>query len=92
MRSITNNFLVRILAILAICAFIAVSVVQFSKYQSQKAKLEALEAQVIAQEDRNALLRDRVSKEIDDDYIINAARTKLDLHLPEEIVFYNDIQ
>ena len=45
-----------------------------------------------AKEDRNAVYRNRLDQTIDDDYIIKVAREKLDLHLPEEIVFYNDIQ
>ena len=39
----------------------------------------------------NAKLRNRLNSEMDEDYIEDIAKDKLNLVLPEEIIFYNDI-
>ncbi len=92
MRSISHNFLLRILLIIIVFGCIALTLYQLSGYQAKKAYRDSLAAEVTAKEDRNAVYRNRLDQTIDDDYIIKVAREKLDLHLPEEIVFYNDIQ
>ncbi len=43
------------------------------------------------QEEYNAKLKNRLNSELDDDYVEDIAKDKLNLVLPEEIIFYNDI-
>ena len=92
MRSISHNFVLRILVIIIVLGCMGVSLIGLSQYQAKKAYRDSLIAEVTIKEDRNAVYRNRLDQTIDDDYIIKVAREKLDLHLPEEIVFYNDIQ
>lgn len=92
MRSVSHNVFARLAVICIVVAVLALTVSAISDYHTLKAKRDALAAQVTAAEDRNAALRSRLAEEVDDDYIVRVAREKLDLHLPEEIVFYNDIQ
>ncbi|MBE6707767.1 MAG: hypothetical protein E7578_00820 [Ruminococcaceae bacterium] len=39
----------------------------------------------------NEKLKNRLNSEMDDDYVEDIAKDKLNLVLPEEIIFYNDI-
>ena len=61
------------------------------EYNTLQAKRNALAAQVAAAEERIEALTSRLDAPFDDDYIIQVAREKLNLRLPEEIVFYNDL-
>lgn len=61
---------------------------QYNTLQTQKQELTE-ELSVIA--NRIEELQNALNTPFDDDYIIKIAREKLNLRLPEEIVFYNDL-
>ena len=41
--------------------------------------------------DDEKMLTELLSSPVDYDYIVRVAREKLGLHLPDEIIYYNDI-
>ena len=91
MNSWKNSVMFRAtLLILVLFSIIMIVHLQL-EYNSLQAKRDALEAQVSAAEDRVEALNSALETPFDDEYIIRVAREKLNLRLPEEIVFYNDL-
>jgi cell division protein FtsB len=91
MNSWKNSVMFRAtLLILVLFSIIMIVHLQL-EYNSLRAKRDALEAQVSAAEDRVEALNSALETPFDDEYIIRVAREKLNLRLPEEIVFYNDL-
>ena len=88
----SKNIFVRVAMLVVLAFFAMMSIKVYSDYQTLKVKRDALQEQVLAAEDKNAILKNRLAENADEEYIIRIAREKLDLHLPEEIVFYNDLQ
>lgn len=75
-----------ILLIVAILVFIT-GVMKYGELQERKGELEA---QKEAYEYEIEELRYLVDSPIDYEYIVRVAREKLGLHLPDEIIYYND--
>lgn len=79
-------------AIFLMAVFCVITIVtlqmQYNTLQTQKQELTE-ELSVIA--NRIEELQNALNTPFDDDYIIKIAREKLNLRLPEEIVFYNDL-
>ena len=61
---------------------------QFNNLNEQR---KALRSQVDDMKYRNEELRSELNEEIDEDYMIKVAREKLDYHMPDEIIYYNDL-
>ena len=64
----------------------------------QKIQIDDLENEISelkekneAQQAHNDKLQNRLDDEMDEDYIEDIAKDKLNLVLPEEIIFYNDV-
>ena len=51
----------------------------------------ALRAAIADTEQNIEALQDQLEAPFDDDYVIRIAREKLNLSLPQEIIFYNDL-
>lgn len=75
-----------ILLIVAILVFIT-GVMKYGELQERKGELEA---QKEAYEYEIEELRYLVDSPVDYEYIVRVAREKLGLHLPDEIIYYND--
>ena len=86
-----SNFFIRA-ALLLFAVFCAVTVVklqlEFNQLKSTKALLNT---QIEETKDRIAELEVELDTVMDDDYVIAVAKEKLNLRLPEEIIFYNDL-
>lgn len=78
-----------------IFAFMIIGIVSVVKlqleYNSLKARRDALAAEIQATTERIEMLETTLDTPFDDDYIIKIAREKLNLRLPEEIVYYNNL-
>ena len=69
-----------------------VSIVKLQlEYNSLKVRRDALLAEIQNTGERIEMLQSSLDTPFDDDYIIKIAREKLNLRLPEEIVYYNNL-
>ena len=69
-----------------------VSVVRLQlDYNSLKIRRDALAEEIRATAERIEMLETTLDAPFDDEYIIKIAREKLNLRLPEEIVYYNNL-
>lgn len=69
-----------------------VSVVKLQlEYNSLKMRRDVLAAEIQATSERIEMLQTTLDTPFDDEYIIKIAREKLNLRLPEEIVYYNNL-
>lgn len=62
--------------------------IQFNQLNEEK---KALESQVNDYADDIEELKNELARPFDDEYVIRIAREKLGYHLPEEIIYYNDL-
>lgn len=78
-----------------IFTFMIIGVVSIVKlqleYNSLKMRRDVLAAEIQATSERIEMLQTTLDSPFDDEYIIKIAREKLNLRLPEEIVYYNNL-
>ncbi len=80
------------MAIFAFAVFAVITIVELQlKYNQYEAKRDQLLAEVGNLEDKKEELENQAGSEMDRQYIIDVAKEKLNLRLPEEIIFYNDL-
>lgn len=79
-------------AIFALAVFAVISIVQlqltFNEYRTER---DELKAEVDALQEKADALQSQMNAPVDEEYIIGIAKEKLNLRLPEEIIFYNDL-
>lgn len=86
-----RNFIFNIVVVLFVF-FCALSVIKMQiEINRLKAEEEILLPEIEALKDENARYNDLLNTPIDQDYYEEKAREKLNLRLPEEIIFYNDL-
>lgn len=69
-----------------------VSIVKLQlEYNSLQVRRDALLAEIQNTGERMEMLQSSLDMPFDDEYIIKIAREKLNLRLPEEIVYYNNL-
>ena len=69
-----------------------VSIVRLQlEYNSLKVRRDALITEIENTGERIEMLQSSLDMPFDDEYIIKIAREKLNLRLPEEIVYYNNL-
>ncbi len=87
-----NNGFVK-LALCVLAVFCAVAIVtlqlQFNALREQK---DRLAEDIEGTKGRIGVLQATLDTPFDEEYIIRIAREKLNLRLPEEVVFYNDVE
>ena len=80
------------LAIFAFAVFAVISIVQLQfRYNEYKLQRDQLKAEISQLEDKRDELQSDLDAPADRDHIIAVAKEKLNLRLPEEIIFYNDL-
>lgn len=86
-----KNVVVRAaLVSIAVCGITAIVSFQM-EYNRLKTTRDELAAQIALTEEHIEELQNALDEPFDDDYVIRFAREKLNYRLPEEIVFYNDL-
>ena len=83
--------ILRLIPALLIVTAIGMFVTGIMKYDELQSKKQELERQVEEVEYEIDELEYLIESPVDYDYIVRVAREKLGLHLPDEIVYYNDI-
>ncbi|MBQ8397112.1 MAG: septum formation initiator family protein [Clostridia bacterium] len=61
------------------------------EYNDLREEAAALRAEIADTEQSIEALQDQLDAPFDDDYVIKIAKEKLNLSLPQEIIFYNDL-
>lgn len=87
----TNIFVkAMVFSFIVFCAVTIVSQqIQFNVIKDERA---ALEAEINDEKERIQQFNEELEQPMDDGYIMRIARSKLNYHLPEEIIFYNDLE
>ena len=90
MTSHTNLFVkIAMVVIIAVCVFTIVRLqIQFNGLNETRKQLPE---QVKSYSDSIEKKSEELARPFDDDYIIRIAREKLGYHLPDEIIYYNDL-
>lgn len=90
MKSLTSNVIFKIAVVLFAVLCISTVVRLQLKNNSLKQEAEELRSKVEAEDDKVRELQNKLDAPFDEDYVIELAKEKLRLRLPEEIIFYND--
>jgi len=86
----TNIFLKgAIIAFILFCLLTVFS--QLASFTELEKKQILLEDQLYAMQEDIAELEEEIAQPVDDNYIKRVARALLNYHLPEEILFFNDL-
>ncbi len=81
---------VRLMLAVLLIASMALFVTGLIRYSELEKEKEALEQKVEEYEKNIEELEYLLDSPVDYDYIVRMAREKLGLHLPDEIIYYND--
>lgn len=80
------------IAVFAFAVFAVITIVQLQlEYNAFKAERDKLQQEVEGLINEKEQLENELSGVNDRDHIIEIAKDKLNLRLPEEIIFYNDL-
>ncbi len=91
MQILKNNFFFKLaLFFAAVCCIGLLIVLQFNN-NALRSERDALCAEIDAGQERVEAVQAVLDTPFNDAYVIKIAREKLNLRLPEEIVFYNDM-
>lgn len=91
MKKKETSFIVK-LAVFSAAVFAVITMVRLQlKYNDYKYEREQLRAEVDELQDRVDELQEIADADPDRDYIVDVAKEKLNLRLPEEVIFYNDL-
>lgn len=85
-----SGFFRMIIFVMMIVGVVSIVKLQL-EYNSLKVRRDALLAEIQNTGERIEMLQSSLDTPFDDDYIIKIAREKLNLRLPEEIVYYNNL-
>ena len=91
MKRKTNRFVViAALVVMLVCLITIIRLqINFNALSEEK---DELEKQVAEYADEIEELKSEIARPFDDEYIMRVAREKLGYHLPDEIIYYNDLK
>lgn len=86
----TNIFVrLAVIIVIAVCLITILKLqIQFNRLNEEK---KLLQSQVDEYREDIEELRAEIERPFDDEYVIRYAREKLGYHLPDEIIYYNDL-
>ncbi len=86
----TNIFVrIAVIIVIVVCLITILKLqIQFNKLNEER---KILSAQVEEYEEDIEELKAEIERPFDDEYVIRVAREKLGYHLPDEIIYYNDL-
>ena len=86
----TNIFVrIAVIIVIVVCLITILKLqIQFNRLNEEK---KLLQAQVEEYVEDIEELRAEIERPFDDEYVIRVAREKLGYHLPDEIIYYNDL-
>ena len=86
----TNVFIKAAISVVIVVCLITILKLQIQFNQLNEEK-KSLEKQVSDFSDDIEELKSEIARPFDDEYVIRVAREKLGYHLPDEIIYYNDL-
>lgn len=91
MSAKTNKFvLIAALVVMLVCLITIIRLqINFNALDKEK---EELSKQVAQYADEIEDLKNEIARPFDDEYVMRVAREKLGYHLPDEIIYYNDLK
>ncbi len=91
MQCLRNNVFFKLaVAVFAVFCIITIVTLQL-QYNNLKQQRESILSEIEAANERIDSIEASHDSPFDQEYVIKIAREKLNLRLPEEIVFYNDL-
>lgn len=86
----TNIFVrIAVIIVIVVCLITILKLqIQFNRLNEEK---KVLTAQVNEYREDIEELKAEIERPFDDEYVIRVAREKLGYHLPDEIIYYNDL-
>ena len=87
----TNRFVVIAAFVVIIVCLITIIRLQIN-FNALNEEKEELSRQVAQYADEIDELKSEIERPFDDEYIMRVAREKLGYHLPDEIIYYNDLK
>lgn len=90
-RSFEMNIFVRCAVVICIVASVVSAVRILMKYNDYLDKIEALSLKKAEYEERIEQIEYELGCEFDDEYIIRVAKEKLNLCMPDEVIYYNGL-
>lgn len=88
---IFDNIFMRISLIALLVCMLVFSAQMMMQYNDLRERADALRAEIDASEHKIESLQTQLDAPFDREYVIKIAKEKLNLSLPQEIVFYNDL-
>ena len=85
-----TKVILRMIPIFLLVAAIAIFITAIMRFNELEREREVLEEKIEKYEYEIEELHYLIDSPVDYDYIVRVAREKLGLHLPDEIVYYND--
>lgn len=87
----TGNIFVRVAVLVLLIAAFVLSARLLMEYNDLRDQADTLRAEIAATEQNIEALQAQLDAPFDEDYVIKIAKEKLNLSLPQEIIFYNDL-
>ena len=91
-QRISDNVFVRFSVLVLLVSMLILSARLMMQYNELREEAAVLRAQIEASENQIEALQDQIDAPFDRDYVIRIAKEKLNLSLPQEIIFYNDLK
>lgn len=88
---VIDNIFVRISLIAFLICMITLSARMMMQYNDLREQADLLRAEISASEKEIESIQAQLDAPFDRDYVIKIAKEKLNLSLPQEIVFYNNL-
>lgn len=86
-----NNIFVRLTVLVMLITMLVLSARLLMEYNELRERADQLRLQVEHSNHEIEALRVQLDAPFDENYVIRIAKEKLNLSLPQEIIFYNDL-
>ena len=86
-----NNIFVRLAVLVLLVTMLVMSARLLMEYNELSERADQLRLQIESSTHEIEALRAQLDAPFDEDYVIRIAKEKLNLSLPQEIIFYNDL-
>lgn len=91
LRCAWNNIFVRLAVLVLLVTMLVMAARLLMEYNELRERADQLRLQVESSTHEIEALQAQLDAPFDEDYVIRIAKEKLNLSLPQEIIFYNDL-
>ncbi len=91
LQRIGGSIFVRLTVLVLLVSMLILSARLLMEYNDLREEASLLRAEIAATEENIEALQAQIEAPFDRDYVIRIAKEKLNLSLPQEIIFYNDL-